>query len=131
MTETERSFVSSLRTGRSSCRNEPVVLLTGYRTPVAIRRIGISRLEGWLAHRKVRTVGQVTPTVVDAAKAQHTTVPGEHVAAWIVADLAVQLLSLDERISSVEHQIRVVFDAHPQAGIIESMPGRGRFSAPN
>ncbi|MDO9063547.1 IS110 family transposase [Microbacterium sp.] len=101
------------------------VLLTGYQTPAAIRRIGVSRLEGWLARRKVRTAGQVAQTAVGAAKAQHTTVPGENVAAGIVADLAAQLLSVDERIGTVERQIRVAFDAHPQAVIIESMPGMG------
>lgn len=101
------------------------VLLTGYQTPAAIRRLGISRLHGWLARRKVRAAGQVAHTAVEAAKAQHTTVPGEHVAAGIVADLAAQLLDLDERIGSVERQIRVAFDTHPQAVIIESMPGMG------
>jgi ABC-type polar amino acid transport system, ATPase component len=42
-----------------------------------------------------------------------------------VADLLAQLLALDERIGSVEHQIRTAFNAHPQAAIIESMPGTG------
>lgn len=102
-----------------------VMLLTGYQTPAAIRRIGFSRLHAWLARRKVRTAGKVAEAAVAAAKAQHTTVPGEHVAAGIVADLATQLLALDERIGSVEHQIRTAFHSHPQAEIIESMPGIG------
>jgi transposase len=102
-----------------------VVLLTGYQTPAAIRRIGTSRLNGWLARRKVRTPAQVAQTAVAAATTQHTVVPGEHVAAGIVADLATQLLALDERLGGVERQIGDVFRLHPQAEIIESMPGMG------
>ena len=102
-----------------------VVLLTGYQTPASIRRVGVSRLEGWLARGKVRTAAKVAQAAVKAAKTQHTTVPGEQVAAGIVADLAVQLLGLDDRIGAVEREIRGVFDTHPQAGIIESMPGMG------
>lgn len=101
------------------------VLLTGYQTAEAIRRIGQARLSGWLTRRKVRTPGRVADSAVTAAKTQHTTVPGEQVAAGIVAALATQLLALDDRIGSVETQIRVAFHAHPQAEIIESMPGMG------
>lgn len=102
-----------------------VVLLTGYQTPAAIRRIGTARLASWLNRRKVRTAGKVADIAVAAAKMQHTSVPGEQVAAGIVADLAAQLLALDERISSVDTQTCAAFHAHPQAEIIESMPGMG------
>jgi hypothetical protein len=33
----------------------PLVLLSGYQTPAAIRRIGTSRLTTWLRNRKVRS----------------------------------------------------------------------------
>ncbi|GEC09635.1 hypothetical protein SSP24_72900 [Streptomyces spinoverrucosus] len=51
--------------------------------------------------------------------------PGEDVAAQIVADLAAQILALDDRLRSVDRQIRDTFRAHPQAEIIESLPGMG------
>lgn len=101
------------------------VLLTGYQTPATIRRLGPARLTSWLARRKVRTAGSVAAAAVAAAKLQHTTVPGEQVAAGIVADLAAQLLALDDRISGVDAQTRSTFRAHPQAEIIESLPGMG------
>lgn len=101
------------------------MLLTGYQTPATIRRLGASRLRTWLSRRKVRTPGKIAETAVAAAKTQHTTVPGEQVAAGIVADLATQLLALDERITGVDTQTRAAFHAHPQAEIIESMPGMG------
>ncbi len=35
----------------------PLILLTGYQTPAALRRTGRSRLETWLRNRKVRSPG--------------------------------------------------------------------------
>lgn len=102
-----------------------LVLLTGYQTPAALRRAGRTRLQRWLAKRGVRTAEQVAHTAVQAAHAQHTTLPGQAVAAEIVADLAAQLLALDERIGRIDKQITTMFRSHPQASIIESMPGIG------
>ncbi len=48
-----------------------LVLLTGYQTPDAIRRIGQSRLRNWLLKRKVRSADQLAATAVAAAKTQH------------------------------------------------------------
>jgi transposase len=102
-----------------------LVLLTGYQTPAAIRRAGATRLRSWLTKRKVRSAEQVTQAAVDAANAQHTVVPGQDVAASIVADLAGQLLLLDERIKDITARVTTTFRAHPQAEIIESLPGMG------
>jgi len=63
-----------------------VVLLTGYQTPAAIRGRGRSRLTSWLTARKVRNTAQVATLAVAAADARHATVPGQDVAASILAD---------------------------------------------
>jgi len=102
-----------------------LVLLTGYQTPAAIRRIGQSRLQSWLVKRKVRSGDQVAAAAVAAAATQHTVVPGQDVAATIVADLATQLLAIDERIKDLDQRVTTTFRAHPQAAIIESLPGMG------
>lgn len=102
-----------------------LVLLTGYQAPAAIRRAGQSRLRAWLVKRKVRSADQVAAAAVAAARAQHTVVPGQDVAASIVADLAAQLLVLDERIKGIDSRVTSTFRAHPQAEIIESLPGMG------
>ncbi len=44
----------------------PVVLLTGYQTPAAIRRSGAKRIETWLRNRKVRSAAVLARTAVEA-----------------------------------------------------------------
>ncbi|MFI2208071.1 IS110 family transposase [Streptomyces sp. NPDC020192] len=114
----ERAFDYSAQKGA-------LVLLTGYQSPAAIRRRGRARLTAWLAHRSVRGADAVAAIALEAAEAQHTALPGEDVAGQIVADLATQILALDDRIKRLDKQIREAFRTHPQAGIIESLPGMG------
>lgn len=102
-----------------------VVLLTGYQTPAAIRARGRSRLTSWLTARKVRSGEHIATAAMEAANAQHTTVPGQDVAASIVAEIAAALLELDQRIRALDARIGQTFHAHPQAEIVESMPGIG------
>jgi transposase len=102
-----------------------LTLLTRYQNPAAIRRIGQTRLQTWLVKRKVRSAEQVAAEAVGAAIAQHTVVPGQDVAATIVADLAIQLLALEERLKDLDARVTTAFRAHPQAEIIESLPGMG------
>ncbi|MDT0616501.1 IS110 family RNA-guided transposase [Streptomyces lancefieldiae] len=114
----ERAFDYSAHKGS-------LVLLTGYQTPAAIRRRGRARLTAWLANRGVRGADTVAATALEAAQAQQTALPGEDVAAQIVADLAGQILALDDRLKRIDKQIRETFRSHPQAKIIESLPGMG------
>jgi transposase len=104
-----------------------LVLLTGYQTPERIRRAGAARLAKWLHKRAVRIdrAELVAGTAVEAARAQLTELPGQQVAARIIAELAQSLLDLDERIVRCDRDIRTTFSAHPQAAIIESLPGMG------
>ncbi|QGN34971.1 IS110 family transposase [Microlunatus sp. Gsoil 973] len=106
-----------------------VVLLTGYQIPDALRRRGQNRLESWLSKRGVRNAAQVAQTALAAAAAQHTTLPGQDIAAQIIADLATQLLNLDDRLGRLEGQIKTTMAAHPQTAIITSMPGIGPMLA--
>lgn len=102
-----------------------LVLLTGCQSPAAIRRRGRTRLTTWLAGRGVRGADTVAATALEAAQAQRTVLPGEDTASRIVADLAAQILALDDRLKRLDQQIRDTFHRHPQAGIIESLPGIG------
>ncbi|KAK1179714.1 IS110 family transposase [Streptomyces sp. NBS 14/10] len=114
----ERAFDYSAHKGA-------LVLLTGYQIPAAIRRRGRARLTAWLAHRGVRGADVVAAAALEAAQAQRTALPGEDVAGQIVAELAAQILALDDRLKRIDRQIRDTFRCHPQAEIIESLPGMG------
>lgn len=103
----------------------PVVLLAGYQTPAAIRRRGVSRIGTWLKNRKVKNAGALAETVVEAARSQHTALPGEKLAAAMVARLAKGVMALDEEIAELDALIEARFHEHPHAEVIRSLPGMG------
>lgn len=102
-----------------------VILLTGYQTPAQLRAARRHRLVAWLSRRGVKAPETIADTAIEAARAQHTTLPGQNVAARLVKDLAERILALDQSVDEIDRQIREAFRAHPQAKIIESLPGMG------
>lgn len=108
----------------ASCKGA-LVLLSGYATPEAIRRMGEARLSRWLRQRRVRGYADVAARAVAAAQTQHTVLAGQDVAASIVAELANSILAQHERLKLLEQQIQDTFAQHPQAEVIESIPGFG------
>ncbi|CAL9328946.1 IS110 family transposase IS116 [Streptomyces sp. enrichment culture] len=114
----ERAFDYSAAKG-------PVVLLTEYQTPAALRRAGAKRLADWLARRTVRSAADVAARAVEAAQSQATALPGEKRAAKLVCDLAHQLLALDEWIKDTDREIREAFHLDERAEVIDSLPGMG------
>ncbi|WP_035840023.1 IS110 family RNA-guided transposase [Kitasatospora azatica] len=105
-----------------------LILLTGYQTPSALRRIGRARLTTWLKNHGVRTVTNAKSaanTALTAAEAQHTVVPGEKTAARMVRTLAMEVMALDEEIDQLNTLIEERFREHPDAAVITSMPGIG------
>ena len=105
----------------------PVLLLTGYQTPAAIRQAGAKRVETWLRHRKVRAASTLTTAVVQAAQDQHTVLPGEKLAAAMVARLAKGVIALDQEIAELDALIEARFREHPHAEVILSLPGMGKL----
>jgi transposase len=120
-------FPSLERAFDYSAHKGALVLLTGYASPERIRRLGESRLAGWLRHRHVRGSADVAARAVAAAKAQLTVLPGQDLAAGIITELAAGILALDERLKVLDGQLEELFAQHPQAEIIQSMPGFGPF----
>jgi transposase len=108
----------------SACKGA-LVLLTGYATPEQIHNTGQARLTGWLKRRHVRNAAGLAARAVTAAGAQHVVLPGQDVAAGIVAELATSLLTLSQRVKDLDTQIVAALEEHPQAAIIQSMPGFG------
>ncbi len=105
----------------------PVMLLTGYQTPAAIRRSGAKRIETWLRNRKVRGAATLARTVVEAAEAQHPALPGEKLAAAMALRLAKGVMALDEEVAEVDALIETRFREYPHAEVILSLPGMGKL----
>ncbi|MFI5987910.1 IS110 family transposase [Streptomyces sp. NPDC051555] len=105
----------------------PVVLLTGYQTPAAIRRAGVKRIETWLRNRKVYGAAALAKAVVEAAEAQHTALPGEKLAAAMVVRLAKGVIALDQETTELDAMIEARFREHPHAEVILSLPGMGKL----
>jgi transposase len=102
-----------------------LILLTGYQTPDGLRRAGTARLQAWLHKRKTRNASTIATIAIAAAEAQRTTVPGQQIAAAMVARLAKEMMALDTEIDTTETMIEDRFRRHHHAEIILRMPGFG------
>jgi transposase len=102
-----------------------VVLLARYQRPKALRQSGITRLTRILADAGVRNAPTIAQAAVAAAKTQTVRLPGEQVAAGLVAQLAQGVIALDERIKHTDADIEDRFRRHPLAEVITSLPGMG------
>jgi transposase len=120
-------FPSLERAFDYSSHKGALILLTGYATPDRICRIGQTRLTSWLRNRNVRGSADVAARAATAAKAQTVVLPGQDLTASIITELATAILALDDRLKALDAQIEVTFTEHPQAAIIQSMPGFGPF----
>jgi transposase len=118
-------FPSLERAFDYSSHKGALVLLTEYASPDRIRRMGQTRLASWLRNRKVRGSADVAARAVSAAKAQSVVLAGQELTASIIAELAGGILALDERLKALDARIEETFTEHPQAAIIQSMPGFG------
>ncbi|MEW2077368.1 IS110 family transposase [Streptomyces sp. NPDC013433] len=103
----------------------PLVLLTGYQAPAAIRRAGSRRLTAWLRNRKVCNAAALAEKVVEAAERQHTAVVGEEAIAKMVHTLAKEVMTLNEKITETDKLIEGRFREHELADVIQFMPGIG------
>jgi transposase len=102
-----------------------LILLTGYNTPTGLRAVTLEALTAWLREHKARNASTVASTALAAAAAQHALVPGQQIAATMVARLAKEVMRLDEEIGDTETIIEQRFRRHRHASIIVSMPGFG------
>ena len=103
----------------------PLTLLTHYQTPAQLRRAGHKRIATYLRNRGVKGSNKVAHKALSAAKAQSVTLPAQDVAASIVAELAGDVLSLKERLESIDEELQKRFFARPEARVLISLPGMG------
>jgi transposase len=103
----------------------PLILLTGFQTPAAIREIGVDALTSWLRARKVRNAAALAAKAVTAAGTQHIALPAERMAALLAAQLAEGVMTLNEQLKNIEQLIEDRFRRHRSAKVVLSMPGMG------
>jgi transposase len=104
-----------------------LILVTGFAAPAEVRQAGQDGLTACLReHRAWRKgISSMAATAVQAAAGQTVTLPGEAATAALVKQPARKLLDLDREIKDTGKLITSRFRAHPQARIIESLPGMG------
>jgi len=118
-------FFPALEAAFDYSKKAPLILVSGYQTPEAIRRIGATRLAAWLKKRGCRASAAIAHKALNAANAQHTALRTEAVGAQLVAQLAEKITVIDSDIAQVDAQICERFEQHPDAPILLSMPGFG------
>lgn len=106
-------------------RRGPLVLLSRYQTPTAIRRVGRTRLETWLRRRGVRTAAALAASAVAAADQQHAVLPAETLTARVVAALAGEVMAFNDKIAELDAVLDATFRTHSLAEVILSLPGVG------
>ena len=104
-----------------------LILLTGYCTPAEVRAAGA---EGLAAHLRehgawAKGIDAMAAKAGRAAQQQTVVLPGEAATAMLVKRIARQLLDVDREIKDTGKLITSRFRDHPQARIIESLPGMG------
>ena len=102
-----------------------LTLLSQYQTPDRLRRIGVTRLAGWLRKRGCRNSAAVAATAVDAAHQQSTTLPTEVIGSELVARLAAEITAIDQDLVDLDAQLIERFQQHQSAEILLSLPGFG------
>lgn len=112
-----------------SASRASLILLTGYATPDQIRRMGQARLTKWLLARGCRTAVATANTALEAAKSQHSVLPGQSIGALLAAQLAQDVMTLDGRIAEVDKLIEQRLEDTRQAVLLTSLPGFGPLLA--
>jgi transposase len=108
----------------------PLALLSRYVTPAEIRRTGKARI---VAHLKktphLQRPDALAERVLEAARAQRLTVPGEAATAELIRELAVEAIEARAKIARIDRDIEGLLADHPDGALIRSLPGMGAVLA--
>lgn len=104
-----------------------LTLLTGYCTPGEVREAGPEAIASYLREHGAwaKGIDAMAATAARAAEQQTVALPGEAATAMLVKKVARHLLDLDREVKDTDKLITAKFREHPQARIIESLPGMG------
>jgi transposase len=109
------------------CTRSALILVAGYCTPTAIRDAGVEGLTAYLRQNGAWKPGirTMVAKATAAAAGQTVVLPAEALTASLVMRQARKLLDLDQEMKDTDREITDRFRQHPQAHIIESLPGMG------
>jgi transposase len=103
-------------------------LLRRYVTPAEIRRAGRRRLTEHIlraGHIPRQHANELADRALAAARDQTIVVAGERVAAELVRELAVEAARTRSRLTSLDRDLQAALERHPDAALIQSLPGMG------
>jgi len=123
--ETLLSAFPALERALDLNRRGALTFISHYQRPAQIRRAGRKRLAAYLRNRSVQGAEDIADKALEAPTAQSVTLPAEEVAARIVAELAEEILSLKDRIDTLDEELEQRFFALPEARVLASLPGMG------
>jgi hypothetical protein len=103
--ETLLSAFPALERALDLNRRGALTFISHYQRPAQIRRAGRKRLAAYLRNRSVQGAEDIADEASEAATAQSVTLPAEEVAARIVAELAEEILSLKDRIDTLDEEL--------------------------
>jgi len=116
----ERALDLTTKTGLS--------LLTRWVTPAQLRQAGRDQIRAQLASTArlpSRRLDTLTDQILAAANAQQLALPGEQLAATLIAELANEALACRDRLARLDRDLAQLLDRHPDAALIRSLPGMG------
>jgi transposase len=124
-------FFPALEAAMDYSTRAPLILLTGFQTPAALRAASAETVRAFLLeHGAVaRTVPAIAAKALAAAAAQTLSVPTQAISAPLVARLASELLDLDRQIRELDKQIVDRFNGHRHPQRIASVIGFGPILA--
>jgi len=103
-------------------------LLRRYVTPAEIRQAGRRRLiEHILRAGRIprRHAEELADQALAAAREQTIALTGERVAAGLVRELAAEAAGTRDRLASLDRDLQAALQRHPDAALIQSLPGMG------
>jgi transposase len=107
----------------------PLVLLARWQTPDGLRQAGLEAVTAYLRAHKVPKAAALARTALAAAEQQTVQLPAERLTAQVIAELAGALLALRGRLKDLDATLTKRLAAHPQAGVLTSLPGIGALLA--
>jgi transposase len=102
------------------------VLVTRFVTPDEIRAAGQARIVRRLRKTPgLREPERLAEAALAAAQAQTIRVPGEATVAALVRELAGEALAVRDRLNTLDKELEVLIERHPDGALIRSLPGMG------